>query len=556
MGGISTRKNFMRTLVAIAAMAAIFTPAGRASAAPVDFKVQLFLQGGKKDIQRPVDLAWVRGTDKLFFSEEDDGRIWMIDDGRLVKRPCVNLDVATEHDKGLTGLAAHPEFVTNKYLYAYYTNAEPLENRLVRFTVTRGLCTNPTIILGGLDTGLFHQGGQMVFDAQNRLYVTTGDNGDSDLAQSLNSLMGKVLRLNDDGTVPADNPFPADHAQPRSPIWSFGHRNGFGLAYRAAFDQIFETENGPWCDDELNLIVRGANYGWGPGYGCFGEGYSAIGPSPREPLFRWNPGIAPTDAWWYDGSAVGIESLPDALYLGDYLKSQLHSFRYPIVAPLDDVVYNFNNPEHRIISVSEGPGGWLYLVARSNIYRLVPGDSEEVAVKDDPYSFDPTVSAVGVGGFVRWQRENPTSTVPHDIVQTQGIFRMPVTEDPIDYTRTFSAGRFPYVCTLHAQQDMRGVVKVAPQISEGPDGPPFMVWWASKTSNTGDLFDVDYKVGDGPWRAWQRDTLALRATFGREDDPVTLQTDIEYSFRARSRKGTAQSRWSPVTTKTLVTDPS
>jgi glucose/arabinose dehydrogenase len=559
---VRSRRRTTRALITIAVFFGLFTAAGGrvALAEPVEFKVQLYIEG----LDRPTHLAWVPGTERFFVSEQWAGRIRIINHGKLLSRPCVTLNVGTQNDQGLTGLALHPHFADNHYLYAYYTNANPERNRLSRFTVEEGRCVDETPILWGLRVGLpWHQGGEMVFDDEGKLFLTTGERNIRELAQNLDSLMGKVLRLNDDGTIPADNPFLDDDENPTL-VWSYGHRNSFGLEYIEDLDILIETENGPMCDDEINIIEKGQNYGWGPEYSCYLEpelGYKGVGPNPVDPIFHWDDTVAPTDAWWYEGA---LDVLSGALYVGDYNRSQIHRFDFVDEEPNEEfeegepieveeeTIYNFNKPEHRIISLTNGPGGWLYLVGRDNIYRLVPGDSEEVKLVEDPgFSFSPAVADVGVGGFVRWQRD-ALADDEHVVVQSHGLFRSgQPTIEPIDFTATFSAGRFPYLCNVHDDQGMTGVVRVPPRVRQGPADLPFAVWWATKTTTTGDEFDVDYKVDDGTWQRWKTNTPARRGVFGRGGAPVDLETGREYSFRVRSGKNGVNSNWSPIATEVL-----
>ncbi len=535
-------------------------PVRPASAKPVGFKVEPYI----RDLHKPTDLAWVEGTKRMFLSEEDTGRIRIINHGRLVRRPCINLDVASARDYGLTGLVVDPNFRKNKHLYAYYTNRDPKQNRISRFTVKRGRCTDRTRILGGLTVGKpYNEGGQMVFDKDGYLFVTTGDNNVPKRAQDLTNLMGKVLRLDPAGAtpkdrIPDDNPFPKIMTEPRNAIWSYGHRNGFGLAYRQETDQIYETENGPNCDDEVNLIEKGKNYGWGPDYVCGTDGdLGTNGDLPEPPEFRWDDTIAPTDAWWYEGA---LGALAGSLYVGEYKKSVLHRFDFASLDPVKhQTTYSFQNwPKvkrgpiaNKIVGVSEGPGRWLYVVGRPDIFRLVPGDSEEVRVKDEPLSFGPRKARVRVGGFVRWRRKDPKSNATHDIVQRQGLFDSPLTDDLIDFTATFSAGRFPYVCTVHAGSGMKGMVTVPPLIRKGPTGRPFLVRWATSTTDTGGGFDVDYRVGRGNWKHWKKDTTAAARVFGGGGTPVRLRSGKDYSFRVRSGRRDKDSKWSPVATQEL-----
>jgi glucose/arabinose dehydrogenase len=154
----------------------------------------------------------------------------------------------------------------------------------------------------------YHNGGQLFF-LGGKLFVTVGEAHDPANAQRLSTRLGKVLRYNPDGSIPADNPVLGGH---RTAIWSYGHRNGFGLTAKPHTKLLYETENGPNCDDELNRIMRGRNYGWGNGYVC---GTNGVGPNPVAPLKRWTPTIAPTDPWWYTGR---ITRMRGSIYMGDY----------------------------------------------------------------------------------------------------------------------------------------------------------------------------------------------------------------------------------------------
>src|SRR3989344_4118983 len=134
-------------------------------------------------------------------------------------------------------------------------------NRIERYRFLNDALSDKKVIISGIPGALYHDGGRMEFGADGMLYVTTGDATKEDIAQDKNSLGGKILRLNDDGSIPGDNPFPG------SPVWSYGHRNPQGLAWDGA-GRLWETEHGPTgenqecCRDEINLIEKGGNYGW------------------------------------------------------------------------------------------------------------------------------------------------------------------------------------------------------------------------------------------------------------------------------------------------------
>ncbi len=150
---------------------------------------------------------------------------------------------------GLLGLAVSPGYRRDKLVYAYFTSGR--DNRIVRFRL--GGTAHP--ILTGLRRGFIHNGGRIAFGPDGKLYAGVGETGDTELAQDLGSLNGKILRMNPNGTVPADNPFPG------SLVWSLGHRNVQGLAWDSS-GRLWATEFGQDTFDEVNVIRRGHNYGW------------------------------------------------------------------------------------------------------------------------------------------------------------------------------------------------------------------------------------------------------------------------------------------------------
>lgn len=317
---------------------------------------------GKLDF--PVDMAWVPGTNIIFFTEKATGRVRVMHGRKLVSEPCATLTTSAEGERGTLGIALDPDYENNGYLYVFYTHAAPEENRVVRFTVQGDRCTAPKtlVTIAPLDSTL-HNGGQLEI-VGDKLFVSVGDGyTNPDLAQDQAGLFGKVLRYNLDGSIPEDNPFEGDGGP--SPVWSFGHRNPFGLGYDPSTGRLYATDNGPDCDDELNVIEKGVNYGWGAGYECGSKG---LGPSPRGPLVSWTPPIVPTDLWFYSGVT---EELAGHLYMGDFGAGKLHQFQ--LSPDGDDVVKEeivYDSPS-QIVDVSEGPKGLLYFLTPDSIYRFV-----------------------------------------------------------------------------------------------------------------------------------------------------------------------------------------
>lgn len=351
------------SIAAILAVGLVVAPAALRSQSALALPRGTRVQAYKRGLHFPVDMAWVPGTKRIFFTEKNSGKVRVMTGRRLLHSACVDLNVDPFGEQGALGIALDPRFGTNHRLYVYYTNASPRENRVTRFVVRHGRCRRAQNIVTGIPARSgYHNGGQLEF-VRGRLFVSTGEAHSAALAQSLSSRLGKILRLTPNGSVPRDNPFLHGH---RSPIWSYGHRNPFGLAHRPGTSRLYETENGPECDDELNLITRGRNYGWGAGYVC---GTSGVGRRPARPLFRWTPVVVPTDPSWYRGR---MKALSGGLYVGDFSSGRLH--RFELTGRGDRVTTHrvIYDAAAGIVDVAKGPGGWLYFMTPSGIFRIVP----------------------------------------------------------------------------------------------------------------------------------------------------------------------------------------
>lgn len=338
-------------LISLAPPISLTSPA---RALPRGSRVQTY-QG---NLSFPVDMAWVRGTNKIFFTEKNTGRIRVMEGKNLLGTPCKDLAVASSGERGLLGITLHPNFKENKFLYVYWTDASPLQNRVTRFTVKNNRCRNSKTIVGGISAASsgYHNGGQLEFVGK-KLFITTGDAHSASSAQNTDNKLGKVLRVNANGSIPDGNPF-------NNAVWSFGHRNPFGLARKPGTKRLFQTDNGAECDDELNIIKKGRNYGWGSGYRC---GTAGVGPNPKPPEIRWSNIIVPTDLGWYRGKLKRIRGLLGA----DYRYGRIHRFvlnERGTNVKRDDVIYNGSEA---ILDVAEGPGKWLYFLTTNAIKRVV-----------------------------------------------------------------------------------------------------------------------------------------------------------------------------------------
>ncbi|NNL59614.1 MAG: PQQ-dependent sugar dehydrogenase, partial [Nitrosopumilus sp.] len=195
----------------------------------------------------PWSIDWTP-DDRVFFTERN-GNLRVIEGG-VLKEPLLTIGVGGV-EGGLLGVAVDPNFEENNYIYLYYTYNEFLTttNKVVRYVVSEDKITEDKVLIDGIPGGPFHDGGRIKFGPDGKLYITTGEAGIPDLSQDLNSLGGKILRINSDGTIPDDNPW-------NSEIYSIGHRNPQGIDWDSN-GNLVATEHGPsgWrgaAHDEIN----------------------------------------------------------------------------------------------------------------------------------------------------------------------------------------------------------------------------------------------------------------------------------------------------------------
>ncbi|WP_426058133.1 PQQ-dependent sugar dehydrogenase [Hymenobacter sp. B1770] len=249
------------------------------------------------------ELIW--GLDNFLWMTERSGRISRVDPASGQVLPLLTLpDVTPVGESGLLGMVLDPNFTATPYVYVVYnyTNAGSLREKLVRFTysATANSLTAPLVLLGDIVATTTHSGSRLLILPDRTLLMTTGDAQLQSEAQNRASLNGKILRLNLDGTVPADNPTPG------SLVYTLGHRNPQGLV-RLPDGRLYSSEHGPSTDDEINKIEAGRNYGWPNVEGnCTSPSelaFCAVN-NVREPLTTWTPTIAPAGLTYYNHPAI------------------------------------------------------------------------------------------------------------------------------------------------------------------------------------------------------------------------------------------------------------
>lgn len=334
-----------------------------------DFKLVTLAE----DLSHPWSLAFL--PDGAFLVTERGGTLWRLNGGerqRVVGVP----EVAAVGQGGLLDLALHPDFATNRWLYMTYSvrQGRGYATQLARGRLNGTQLTDLQVLLetNSVTTTTRHFGSRLQFGSDGLLYMTIGDRGDSDLAQDLSNHIGSVLRVNETGGVPEDNPFVGPDS-PHPEIYSYGHRNPQGLTRHPETGAIWAVEHGPRGGDELNLIQSGGNYGWpvithGRAYSGLpiGEGKEKEGMA--QPVAHWVPSISPSGMAFYSGDefadwrgslfvgALSGERLARLEIEGDKLVGEEH-----LLKDLGD----------RIRDVRQGPDGRLYLLTDADDGRLL-----------------------------------------------------------------------------------------------------------------------------------------------------------------------------------------
>ncbi len=211
----------------------------------------------KEGLEYPWEILW--GKDGQIWMTERDGAISRIDPATGNTTFSFTIpEVRSRNEGGMLGLALDPNFSDNGYLYVVYDyeNGRDYKEKLVRYTFHQQSLTNPTVLIDGIEAAGIHNGSRLwITDGPDpKIFMTTGDASRQGLPQQTKTLNGKVLRLNLDGSVPADNPFPDN------PVWSYGHRNPQGLVMANGI--LYSSEHGATTEDEVNIIEKARNYGW------------------------------------------------------------------------------------------------------------------------------------------------------------------------------------------------------------------------------------------------------------------------------------------------------
>lgn len=358
----------MRRLLLVPTLLALALPA---LLAPPASAGTITIQPVKTGLAFPAAFTFTPGG-KIVYAQRFTGQIRVFD-------PVANTDtlfftipnLATAGEQGLLGLEVHPQLTSGKpFVYAYATQnvGGTPKNQITRIRIRQtGGPTSSVIFTSNVNAASIHNGGRILFGPDNKLYVFIGDASNTANAQDTTSnTAGKILRLNDNGTIPGDNPLPGQ------PIFSYGHRNSYGFTFDSQTGQLWQTENGPACNDELNRAEAGKNYGWGPTQTCSGTAPANTnhdGPSPVLPLLFYTPTTAPTGAVFC--STCGLSGSEGHLFFGENNTGNIREIvlttnRLGVASQSVGVTH-----VRAVYSMERGTDGAIYFSDDRAIYKLV-----------------------------------------------------------------------------------------------------------------------------------------------------------------------------------------
>ncbi|RJR25974.1 PQQ-dependent sugar dehydrogenase [Candidatus Microgenomates bacterium] len=315
-----------------------------------------------ENLEVPWEIVFLPNENALV--TERPGKVRLIENGVLRPNPVVSIsEVEAIGEGGLLGMALHPDFKDNSYVYLYYTyqSRGNIRNKVARFAFDGNSLVFERNIIEEIPGSNFHNGGRILFGPDKLLYITTGDAQNPALAQNTSSLAGKILRISDEGDTPADNPFGNE-------VFSYGHRNPQGLA----FDEnniLWATEHGPSARDEINRIEKGGNYGW-PEVTGSEERNGVISPVVQSGGNTWAPS--------------GMTFYNNFLYFTGLRGQALFRFNKETKEITEVLLNGFG----RLRTIVLGPNGHFYITTNNKDGRGIPGPGDDKIIQALPDSLN------------------------------------------------------------------------------------------------------------------------------------------------------------------------
>ena len=308
-------------------------------------------------VPRSIDIS---KEGRIFISEKR-GSIRVVDNGTLLTEPVGDIKAENIGDAGLLGLTLHPNFTQNHLFYVYYTysNSTGLFNKVLMLKESNNRIIDSKTILDGIPGNDYRDGGRIKFGLDGKLYVSTGDASIPELSQDLNSLAGKILRINEDGTIPQDNPFS------NSAVYAYGFRNAQGLAWAPNSGALYSSDQGGAGNDEINLISPGKNYGW-PHEECNSNGDDN---RYTPPLVCFNPSLEPSGIAFAFSNKLGYQN---HLIVATLKGSHLRDIDFDSGSQ-NTILVGYG----RIIDLVESEDGSIYVLTSNTDGRALPQQGDD-----------------------------------------------------------------------------------------------------------------------------------------------------------------------------------
>ena len=334
---------------------------------PKNIEVEVWQQ----NLDVPWELVFLPESNRALVTERD-GRVLEIIDDELQSEVYLDLNIDSRGEGGLMGMTHHPDFPEEPYIYLMYTytnNNGNLYNRVSRFQDQNHQGVEEEIIIDQLPAGNYHDGGRIAFGPDKMLYITTGDTFNREIAQNLDNLGGKILRLTPEGKIPEDNPFK------ESPVYSLGHRNPQGLAWHPKTEELFISDHGPsgeeglQAKDRIKVVEAGSNFGWPDKIGYFEDGEYA------NPLIMWEKAVPPSGMTFYQ-EKLYVATLRTQSLVRISLSRENDNFG------VEKIEHLFNDGQGsssygRIRTAVAGPDGYLYFLTNNLDGRGNPRENDD-----------------------------------------------------------------------------------------------------------------------------------------------------------------------------------
>lgn len=318
----------------------------------LDFTLEVIAE----NLNIPWELVFLPSGDILI--TERRGRVININTGQSYQIEGVN----HTGEGGLLGMALHPNFSENNYLYLYFTSQQ--DNRIERYRLVGDELIRDKLIFFGIPLDRFHNGGRIAFGPDGYLYVTTGDALDTPLAQNLDSLAGKILRLDAEGNIPETNPN-------QTAVYSYGHRNPQGIVWDNQ-GRLWATEHGPTSLDEVNLIEAGKNYGWPDISG------DEIAEDKEAPFLH--------SGYGYTWAPSGLAYWDNSLFFAGLRGQAIYEVKLNNPAG-ENLLMHFSEDFGRIRNIRLGPDNMFYILTNNTDGRGTPRAGDDKLIKINPQSF-------------------------------------------------------------------------------------------------------------------------------------------------------------------------